>query len=135
MPLGRYQEQRSVVRAPEHASEAPAVEMDCLQHLPAFADAHATPVGHVCIPDGVFGVEADAVGDAVAEVGPHAPVRQAPVRGDVEGGEPFAVDSAMISVALSGVTAMPFGKAMPSATCRTGRSAVTSAMMPGPPLM
>ena len=39
-------------------------------------------------------------------------------------------DSAIISVALSGVIAMPLGKAMPSATAREVPSGVTSAMMP-----
>ena len=42
-----------------------------------------------------------------------------------------AKDSAMISVALSGVTAMPLGKAIPSATRRTEPSGVTSAMNRG----
>ena len=42
-----------------------------------------------------------------------------------------ANDSATISVALSGVTAMPLGKSIPSATWRTAPSGVTRAMMPG----
>ena len=37
----------------------------------------------------------------------------------------------MISVELSGVTAMPLGNAIPSATRRTEPSGVTSAMIPG----
>src|SRR5262245_501684 len=90
-PLGRYQEQRSVVRAPEHASEAPPVKVDRLQHLTAFADAHATPVGHVSVPDCVVRVEADAVGNAVPEACPHAAVRQPSVHGNVEGCEPLTV--------------------------------------------
>src|SRR5439155_20657752 len=49
------------------------------------------PGGHGPVPDRAFGVETDAVRDAVAEVGPHAPVGQAAVRGDVEGGEPLGV--------------------------------------------
>src|SRR6059058_6015881 len=61
-PLGSYEEQRSAVRTPEHAGEAAAVQFDGLQNLPAFADAPAALVGHVRIPDGAFGVEADAVG-------------------------------------------------------------------------
>jgi len=44
-------------------------------------------------------------------------------------------DSAMINVLLSGVTAIPFGKAIPSATCRMEQSEVTSAIIPGPPLI
>jgi hypothetical protein len=49
-----------------------------------------------------------------------------------------AKDSEMISVELSGVTTMPFGNAMSSATLRAVPSGVTSAMMPGvgfPPAM
>src|SRR5262249_17120865 len=90
-PLGRYQEQRSVVYAPEHASETPAVKVDCLQRLTAFADAHASLVGNISVPDGIVGVEADTVGDAVAELGPPAPVRQAAVSTDVKGGKPLTV--------------------------------------------
>ena len=43
----------------------------------------------------------------------------------------FPWDSAMINVALSGVTAMPLGKAIPSATRRAELSGVTRAMIPG----
>src|SRR6266849_6079569 len=39
-------------------------------------------------------------------------------------------DSAMTNVELSGVTAMPLGKAMPSATCRACPSGPTRAMIP-----
>ena len=42
-----------------------------------------------------------------------------------------AKDSAMISVWLSGVTTIPLGKAMSSATWRTAPSGVTRAMIPG----
>ena len=42
-----------------------------------------------------------------------------------------AHDSATMSVRLSGVTAMPFGNASPSATWRTPPSGVTRAMIPG----
>ncbi len=88
-PLGRHHEQGSVVHATEHTGEAAAVEVNGLQHLAALADAHATLVGNVAVPDGSFGVEANAVWDAVAEVGPHAPIRQAAVFLDVEGCEPI----------------------------------------------
>ena len=76
-PCVRHQEQRSIVHASEHASEAAAVEVDRLQHLTAFANAHAMLVGDVRVPDGVLCVEANAVGEATVEVGPNAPVRQA----------------------------------------------------------
>ncbi|HJY97428.1 MAG TPA: hypothetical protein VJ371_20965, partial [Streptosporangiaceae bacterium] len=58
----------------EGAGEAAAVQVDHLEDLAAFADAHATAVGHVGVPDGVLLVDADAVRDAVAQVGPGAPV-------------------------------------------------------------
>src|SRR5262245_52159841 len=61
-PLGGDQEQRSPARASEHASETAAVKVDTLQDLTTFADAHATLVGNVSVPDGVIGVDADAVG-------------------------------------------------------------------------
>jgi hypothetical protein len=90
-PLGRYQEQSSVADTPEHASEAAAVKLDGLQHFPAFANAHATLVWDIAIPNGVFGVEANAIGDAAVEVGPNPPVRKAAVSRDVEGRESLAV--------------------------------------------
>ena len=40
-------------------------------------------------------------------------------------------DSATISVALSGVMAMPFGNAIPSATSRADPSGLSRAMVPG----
>src|SRR5262249_35125296 len=89
-PLGRYQEQRFGIRASEHASEAPPVEVDHLQHPTTFAYPDATPVGNVSVPDGVVGVEADPIGDTLAEVGPHPAIRKAAVLGDVERGKPFA---------------------------------------------
>src|SRR5206468_12575665 len=90
-PLGRYEKQRALTRAPEHAGEAAAVKVDRLQHLTTLADAHAPFVGNVAVPDRVVAIEADAVGDAVAEVGPDAPLRQTPVRADATRGESFCV--------------------------------------------
>src|SRR5206468_7892399 len=90
-PLGRHHTQRSLVRAPERACEAAAVQIDGLQHLTTFAHAHATLVGDVPVPDGVCGVEADAVGETAVEVGPYPPVRHAAVGRDVEGRELLAV--------------------------------------------
>src|SRR5437867_9634738 len=82
LPLGRHHERCSPVRAAEHTSEAAAVKVDRLQHVTAFADAHAALVGNVTVPHGIARVDADAVRNAAAEVGPHPPVRQIPVRGD-----------------------------------------------------
>src|SRR5439155_18368166 len=55
-PLGYHHEQRSLVRPPERACEAAAVQVDGLQHLTAFTHAHATPVGDVPVPVGVGGL-------------------------------------------------------------------------------
>src|SRR5947209_7344822 len=74
-PLGRHDEQRSLVCASEHASKAAAINCDRLKHLTSFADAHASFVGNVSVPDSVIGVDADAVGSAATEVGPHPAVR------------------------------------------------------------
>src|SRR5918995_1101489 len=91
VPLGCHHEQRPPVGAAERAGEAPPVELDRLEHLAALANAHATLVGDVAVPDGVLGVDADAVGDSVAEVGPHPPVREAALVRDVERREAFPV--------------------------------------------
>jgi hypothetical protein len=80
-----------LLSAPPSAGEAPAVKLDRLQHLSPLANAHATLVGDVSVPDGALGVEADAVGDAVSEVGPHPPVRQTAVVCDVERREALPV--------------------------------------------
>ena len=90
-PLRRDQEQGSVAGAPEHAGETAAIDVDCLQHLTTFADAHAAFVGNVCVPNGVVCVDADAVRNAVAEVSPHTSIRQGAVCSDVESGEPLPV--------------------------------------------
>src|SRR6266849_5790666 len=90
-PLGRHQMQRSSVGASEHAGEAASIEIDRLQDLAALANAHATLVGDVGVPDGVLCIEADTIGNAVTEVGPHSSVRKATVGLDVEGRELSAV--------------------------------------------
>ena len=65
--------------------------MDRLQHLTTLANAHAAFVRYVPVPDGVLGVETDAVGEVAAEVSPYPPVRQSTVDRDIEGREPLAV--------------------------------------------
>jgi len=50
-PLGRYEKQRALTRAPEHAGEAAAVKVDRLQHLTTLADAHAPFVGNVAVAE------------------------------------------------------------------------------------
>src|SRR3982075_59578 len=61
MPLPCHQDQRSPVRAAEHAGEAAAVDVDRLQYLSTFPDAHAVLVSDVRVPGGALRVQADAV--------------------------------------------------------------------------
>src|SRR5229473_2410835 len=83
-PLLRHHEQRCVSGAPEHAREAAAVKLDRLEHLTALADPHAAPVRDIPVPDGAFGVEADAIRDTAVEIGPHALAGQGAVGRDIE---------------------------------------------------
>src|SRR5262245_15335772 len=73
-PLGRDHEQGFVVCASKHAREASAVKIDRLDHLSAFADADAALVGNVCVPDTTVGIQADTIGNAIAEVGPNSSI-------------------------------------------------------------
>ena len=50
-PFLREHEQGCAVRAAERAREAPAVQADRLEHLPALADAHAALIGDVGVPE------------------------------------------------------------------------------------
>ena len=59
---------------PPACKQKAAVELDMLQHFAAFANADAPLVGHVGEPDSAFRIDADAVGNTVAEVRPDAPV-------------------------------------------------------------
>ena len=73
------------------AREAPAVGVDRLQHLTALSHTHAVLVAHVGRPHRALGIQADPVRVILAQVGPHAPVRQGTARADVEGGQPVPV--------------------------------------------
>ena len=116
-PLARDDEQRRAVGAAEHAREAAAVELDPVEDLAALADADAAPVGHVGVPDGTLGVDADAVRDAVAEVGPDAPAREAAVGRDVQRRQAAAVGLGQDQRRRRrAVIAIPLGNATPSAT-------------------
>jgi hypothetical protein len=53
----------------------------------AFAHPHAVLVGDVRVPDGVLGIGADAIRDSVAQVRPHAMVRQVAIWPDIEADE------------------------------------------------
>ena len=61
------------------------------EDVAALADADAALVRDVGVPDGSFGVDADAVGHSVAELGPDTTVGQAAVVGDLVGGQPLGV--------------------------------------------
>ena len=88
---GAYEQGRAVIAA-EHAGERAAVELHAIEHLATLADAHATTIADVGVPDRSFRVEADAVWRVVADLCPDAPVRQWAVDVDVERGEPVAQD-------------------------------------------
>lgn len=77
-PFGCHNEKRLPVRPSEHASEATAIKVHRLEHLAALAHAYASLVRTVGVPDGIFGVDADAVRSAITEVCPYTPIRQAP---------------------------------------------------------
>src|SRR5579863_3849580 len=79
------------VRPAQRAGKAAAIENDRLENLAAFANPNAAFIGHVGVPNCAFGVERDAIRNAVAEIGPDAPVREAAVSADVEGGELLAI--------------------------------------------
>jgi len=130
-PVGHQHEQRPPVVAPQHAGEAGHAELHSLEYLAAVADAADQVLAEPpdARPDGTFGVDADPVGSDA--LGPCPAVREASVVGDVEAVRRAAKDSATISVEFSGVTAMPLGNAIPSATRRTEPSGVIRAMIPG----
>jgi hypothetical protein len=87
------------------------------KHLTALANAHTMFVGNVSVPDSIFGIDADAVRNAVTEVGPYASVDQASIR-TISKAVSFRsyYGFATISVELSGIIAMPLRKARASAT-------------------
>ena len=90
-PLRGDDVQRAAVSAAEHAGEASSVDVDRLHHRAAFAHAHTSAVGHVGVPDRAVDIDADAVGRAIAQVGPQPPVRQVAAVVDVERRQPLAV--------------------------------------------
>src|SRR5215831_11782506 len=69
-PFPRYDEQRCAIWPSEHASEAAQIRFDCLEYLAAFADAHAALIRYIGVPDGILGIDANAVGDAISQVCP-----------------------------------------------------------------
>ena len=68
--MRRRDEQGAAVRATQRAREAASVNRDRLQHRTPFAHAHAPLVGDIGVPDGGVGIDADAIGIGVTEVGP-----------------------------------------------------------------
>jgi hypothetical protein len=56
-----------------------------LKNCAAFADTHVALVGDVGIPDSIVGIDADAIGLRIFEVGPHPSTRPTSVCGDVKG--------------------------------------------------
>src|ERR671916_878664 len=62
----------------------------------------ATFVWGIPVPDGALHVEADAVGDAIVEVGPHSPVGETAVGRDVERREPVAEHRCVVVICYNG---------------------------------
>src|SRR5437016_2615820 len=89
--LGHHQKQGPPVHTSQHAGETATIEIDCLQYLTTLAHAHATLSGDVCVPDGVFGIEAYTVWVAVTQICPHPTVGQEATSFDVEGSQSVAV--------------------------------------------
>ncbi len=88
-------------------------------------------VADVGVPERTGGVEADAVGVVAGRRGPGARLAERAVGGDGYAVSFSPYDSATTSVEPSGLMAMPFGNASPSATTRTEPSASTRTTDPG----
>jgi hypothetical protein len=114
----------------EPVCEAPAVSVDRLEHLAAFANARIACWGRP-IQNSAFGVDADAVRGWSPRSAHTLRFDRSPSAAISKAVSWLAHDSATIRIELSGVTAMPLGKAMPSATFRAEPSGVTRAMIPG----
>jgi len=84
---GGADEQRAAIGAAEHAGEGLGRERHACEHAAPLGDAHALGADRRRVSDGALGIEADAVRRAVLELRPDAPVGEAAVGLDVEGGE------------------------------------------------
>jgi hypothetical protein len=73
-PFVDRHEQRAAIGASQCTGEASAVKLDRLKQLATVPNTHAPFVGDVAVPDGVLGVDADAVGDPIPQVSPESPV-------------------------------------------------------------
>src|SRR5207247_2956363 len=89
--FGHHHEQSAAVHAAHHASKTPTIEVNRLQHVTLFANTHAALVGNIGVPDGVIRIDADAIRNAVTEVGPYAPIRQVSVHTYIKGRQPLAL--------------------------------------------
>src|SRR5690606_29980215 len=84
-------EQPRFVATAERTGEGAAIDLRGRQHLTALADTDTVPVPDVGVPDGPLVIEADAVRMVARRLRPDSPVSQAPVAGDVVGGDPARV--------------------------------------------
>jgi hypothetical protein len=80
--IGGYHVQEGLICPAEDAGEAAAVEGDGPEYSAALGDAYAALVRHVGVRSGTVGVEADAVGSVLVEIGPNPTALQSAVRGD-----------------------------------------------------
>src|SRR5215470_4550812 len=60
-PFPGHDEQRCTTGPSEHACEAAHFRFDCLEYFAAFVDAHAALVRYIGVPDGILGIDANAV--------------------------------------------------------------------------
>ena len=133
MPCHSAATMNSVVRAgPPSAQANPPRSSStvCSTAPPSATRTHRLP-GTSAYQTAFSASTADAVRDAVTEVGPDAPARQPAVRADVEAHQLVPVGVRDDQVELSAVTAIPLGNAMSPATWRTAPSAVTRETNPG----
>ena len=73
-PCGGDDEERLPVGSAKHACETTAINIDHLAHFATFAYPHASSVRDIRVPNGVLSIDADAVGNTIAEISPHAPI-------------------------------------------------------------
>src|SRR2546421_7461827 len=90
-PLGGDDEERLSISSAEHTREASAIELDRLEYLSPFTDAHAPLVSHVGVPESPFGIEANPVRMICARFCPDSSMGEAAVRFYSKGREPIAV--------------------------------------------
>jgi hypothetical protein len=128
-PVRGQHERRPSVLAAERAGEAGRVEPDAFEHLAAFADpTRLSPRGRTPVQ---MAPSRRCRSDRGRRRPPYAAVREASVGGDVERGRPPGEGLRDHQRRVVGRDGHLVGNAIASATRRTDRSWVTSAIDPG----